>query len=106
MKPDGTARRSRESAEAMARSYEASGLTRGEFAARAGISARTLDHYCRQAREHAAGRLVEVELAAPAGWPGGSALALVLENGRRIEVGPGFGAEDLARLLAVAEGRR
>ncbi|HVB66132.1 MAG TPA: hypothetical protein VND01_00385 [Candidatus Acidoferrales bacterium] len=105
MKPRSWARRSRESALELARSFEASGLSRGEFAGRAGISTRTLDHYRRRARAQARPGLVEVEVTAPMAWGRGSGLALVLANGRRIEVGAGFGAEDLARLLAVAEGR-
>lgn len=49
---------------------------------------------------------MEVEVAGPVVWPQAGALALVLANGRRIEVGAGFDSGELARLLAVAEGRR
>jgi len=105
MKATRWVRRSRESVLELVGSFEASGLSRGEFAGLAGISTRTLDHYRRRTRERGGESLVELEVTPAMGWPRGSALALVLENGRRIEVGAGFVAEDLARLLAVAEDR-
>ena len=86
-----------------AEEFEASGLTRREFAARAGMSVATLDY--RRARARGGGRWVEVELTQPVRWPGASPLTLELGNGRRIEVGEGFESETLARLLAVAEKR-
>jgi len=90
-------------AAATAEEFEASGLTRREFAARAGMSVSALDYW--RARARRGDRMVEVELTPPVCWPAGSALTLVLGNGRRIEVGAGFENETLARLLAVAEGR-
>lgn len=90
-----------------ARSWPASGLSRAEYAARAGVSKHTLDYYRSRRCAAAPARLVELEVTGPAaGPPPASALALVLGNGRRIEVGAGFRAEDLARLLDVAEGGR
>lgn len=81
--------------------FEASGLTRQEFAARAGISVAMLDY--RRARARADGPLVEVELTPALGWPGGAGVTLVLANGRRVELGAGFDAATFTRLLTLVE---
>jgi hypothetical protein len=90
-----------------ARSWAGSGISRAEYAARAGVSKHTLDYYRSRRCAAALAGLVELEVTgAAAGPPSAGGLALVPGNGRRIEVGAGFRAEDLARLLEVAEGRR
>jgi hypothetical protein len=83
--------------------YERSGLTRREYSAEVGIAVSTLDAWRR--REAGAGgqRWVPVEVA-PAMGRSGAGFALVLANGRRIEAEWGFAAEELAKLVRVAEG--
>lgn len=90
-------------AAATAKQFEASGLTRREFASREGLSVSTLDY--RRARARGVNRMVAVELVPAAFAGGGGGLTLVLVNGRRIEVGGAFERETLERLLAVAEER-
>ena len=89
--------------------YEASGLSRVEFCRKEGISLATLARY-RKRRGHGEAvtgdRWLAVEVsgggAVPEGGAGGG-LALALPGGCRIEVGRGFDARTLARLLAVLE---
>jgi len=100
-------RRSRAEAEELVREFEASGLKRQVFCAEHGLSVAALDKYRRQYGQGTTGnegRLVAVEV-----MPGNStnkvdtALCVELANGRRIEVGSGFDAATLERLLAVLE---
>lgn len=103
-------RRSRAEAEELVREFEASGLTRQAFCTGRGLSVTTLDKYRRRVgaatrgTARSAGRLVAVEV-----MPGVSAsklssvLCVELANGRRIEVGSGFDAATLKRLLSVLE---
>lgn len=78
--------------------YEASGLTRRAYCEERGISLTTLGYYRR--RRQTAGGLVAVEVA---GSAAGSTMAVVLGNGRRIEVSGDFGEAELARLLRTVE---
>ena len=99
---------SREEAKQLVGEYEASGLTRQAFCAGRGLSVASLDKYRRQhgsvARAAGEGRLLSVEvMAAVSGSNSGGALCVELGNGRRIEVGSGFDAATLERLLAVLE---
>ena len=98
---------SREEAKQLVGEYEASGLARQAFCAGRGLSVAALDKYRRRYGQGAArneGRLVAVEV-----MPGasanrlGSVLYVELANGRRIEVGSGFDAATLKRLLGVLE---
>jgi hypothetical protein len=103
-------RRSRAEAEQLVREFEISGLTRQGFCAGRGLSVAALDKYRRrvaaatQGAVESKGRLVAVEVV-----PGistnksGSALCVELANGRRIEIGSGFDATVLKRLLSVWE---
>ena len=100
-------RRSRAEAEQLVREYEASGRTRQVFCAERGLRVAALDKYRRrygQGTTENEGRLVAVEV-----MPGasanrlGSVLYVELANGRRIEVGSGFDAATLKRLLSVLE---
>jgi hypothetical protein len=90
-----------------------SGLAQSEFCRRRGVVLNTLKRYLKKPREveseAAGGALVTVEVA-PAGSAAASvlssaSLAVVLGSGRRIEVGAGFDAATLARLVAVLERR-
>ena len=89
--------------------HEASGLSRRAFCRDQGLSVSTLDLYRKQ-------RCVRGEGASPAGWVAvevsgakqlcgapASGLAVALGNGRRIEVGRGFDAATLERLLPLLE---
>lgn len=122
-------RRNRVEVDELLDAFEASGLRRREFCVKHGVALGTLDFWRkrrrqegdtkasnRQARlkmdaraEAASGgsRLVAVELA---GWPertrtemAGGGLAVVVSQGRRIEVSRGFDAGTLERLLDVLE---
>jgi hypothetical protein len=100
-------RRSRAEAEALAQEFEASGMTRQAFCAGRGLSVAALDKYRRrhgQGTSKSEGRLVAVEVM-PEVSVGkiGRALYVELVNGRRIEVGSGFDAAMLKRLLSVLE---
>jgi len=104
-------RRSRAEIQQLVAEYEASGLSRTTFCQQRGLSLSTLSRY-RGRQEQTAGEAAEgkrwlaVEVSGSAAVAGGersSALAVVLPGGRRIEVGRGFDADTLQRLLAVVE---
>jgi len=102
-------RRSRAEVEKLIAEYDASGLGRTAFCQQRGLSLSTLSRYRRRqgqkAGETADGkRWLAVEVSgSAAGSDGGraSGLAVVLAGGWRIEVGRGFDAHTLTRLLAV-----
>jgi len=103
-------RRSRAEAEELVREFETSGLTRQAFCAGRGLSVAALDKYRRRlaARSKPAaagqGRLVAVEvMSGVTASRSSSALCVQLANGRRIEIGGGFDATVLKRLLSVLE---
>ncbi len=101
-------RRSRQEVEQLAAEYQSSGLSRGEFCRERGLSLSTLSRYQRrQKRQAPAGRnaLLAVEVCGLAPEPAttGSALAVVLRGGRRIEVGRGFDISALEQLMQVLE---
>ena len=86
--------------------YEASGLRRVEFCRREGLSLATLARYRKrraQGEAVAGNRWVAVEVSGGGPAPEGGGLTLALPGGRRIEVGRGFDAATLARLLSVLE---
>jgi len=88
-----------------------SGLGQSEFCRSRGMALNTLKRYLKRHGEagktdSGSGSLVAVELAAvdPARRQEAvSGLAVVVGSGRRIEVGAGFDAPTLARLLSVLE---
>jgi len=110
-------RRSRAEAERLVREFEQSGLKRQSFCAQHGLSVAALDKYRRRRRSleqrqtqlQSASRIVPVELvngtgpAAASRVESRSGLHVELANGRRIEVGHGFDASTLERLVAVLE---
>jgi len=86
--------------------YEQSGLTRRDYCQERGIPVSTLDYY-RHRRKGRKPALVAVKLETsetvrPSGSGSGS-MAVVLGNGRRIEVVSGFVETELARLLRLVE---
>ena len=91
--------------------YESSGLSRTEFCQQSGLSLSTFARYRRrqeQAAVEVAGgkRWLAVEVSGSSARMGGeiaSGLVIVVSGGRRIDVGRGFDAETLKRLLAVVE---
>ena len=104
-------RRSRAEIEQLVAEYEASGLGRTAFCQQNGLSLSTLARY-RRRQEPRAGEAAEgkrwlaVEVSGNAAVAGGvtaSGVAVVLAGGRRIEVGRGFDADTLKRLLTVVE---
>jgi len=102
-------RRSRTEAAQVAGEYEASGLSRVEFCRQHGLSLATLARYRkRQAQGEvvSGNRWLAVEVADAnrrLETRGNSGLAVALAGGRRIEVGCGFDAPTLVRLLGVLE---
>ena len=100
-------RRSRAEAEELVREFEASGLKRQVFCAEHGLSVAALDKYRRRhghGTSKSEGRLVAVEVMPEVSVDKiGRDLCVELANGRQIEVGSGFDAATLERLLAVLE---
>jgi hypothetical protein len=105
-------RRSRIEVAELVAKYEASGLTRDGFCQQHGLSVAALDKYRHRVQKWAragAGPMLPVEVVLSTG--GGSSYAargngvLVVESrsGRRIEVGRGFDAETLQRLLTIVD---
>ena len=94
----------------MVAEYELSGLSRSEFCRERGLGLSTFDRYrTQQKRQAPAGRnaFVAVEVSGRTPGPGagtGSALAVVLRGGQRIEVGRGFDTGALEQLVRVLEG--
>jgi hypothetical protein len=103
-------RRSRLEVDQLVAEYESSGLSRQDFCRERGLGLSTLDRYrTRRKRQAPTGSdallAVEVSGRAPATIAGtGSALAVVLRGGRRIEVGRGFDTGALEQLVRVLEG--
>ena len=90
----------------MAAEYEASGLGRQEFCDQRGVPLNTLARYVARFRRGKSASLgtprwLAVEVAARDGDTG--ELALVLDGGRRIEIGRGFDPDTLRSLVAVLE---
>jgi hypothetical protein len=88
-----------------------SGLRPSEFCLRHGLVLSTLNRYLRKRKEAGSagaggGALVAVELTGVSPTQGhdpSRVLAVVVGSGRRIEVGAGFDAPTLARLVSVLE---
>jgi hypothetical protein len=102
-------RRSSAEVEQLVAEYERSGLGRVEFCRQHQLSLSTLARYRnrrRQTNAVAESRWLAVEVAgggAPSGSGGSSGLAVALARGRRVEIGRGFDAATLIRLLGVLE---
>jgi hypothetical protein len=101
-------RRSRREVEQLVAEFELSGLSRSEFCRERGLALSTLGRYKRRRERHEPTRsnaLLAVELSSRSSvGAAGSALAVVLRGGRRIEVGRGFDADALEELVRVLEG--
>jgi hypothetical protein len=103
-------RRSRVEVEKLVAEYEASGLTRDVFCQQRGLSVVTLDKYRRRVQKWArsgAGPMLPVEVVLSTGSNcaarGYGVLVVESRSGRRIEVGRGFDAETLERLLKILD---
>lgn len=108
-------RRSRAEAERLVSEFEQSGLKRKEFCAARGLSVHTLDAWRKRIAESGLHeKIVPVEIvedrrASMGAIPAGSAtrngqFRVVLVDGLRIEVEPGFDAAELRRLIAALDG--
>ena len=100
--------RTRAEAAALAAEFEASGQTQRAFAELRGVPVNTLARYVkrfRQQQEHDEGapRWVTVEMTESESRAGGSGLSVVLDGGRRIEVGRGFDEATLRQLVTALE---
>jgi transposase len=104
-------RRSRAEIEELVALYEGSGLGGATFCQQKGLSRSTFARYRKRlkqtVRKAAEGkRWLTVEVSSSAAVGSGesvSGLTVVLPGGRRIEVGRGFDADTLKRLLVVVE---
>lgn len=103
-------RRSRAEVDQLVAEYEAAGLSRQEFCRQHGLSVGALDRYRRRRqvpdKKASESRWVAVEVSGARRMDSsepGVALAVVLTNGRRIEVKRGFDANLLAQLLPLLE---
>lgn len=105
-------RRSRAEAEALVAEFEASGLGREAFCRQRGLSIAALDKYRRLVHKSlhvGSGTLLPVEVvgsspARSANSAGHVGLLVVeLRSGQRVEVGRGFDAETLERLLSILD---
>jgi transposase-like protein len=103
-------RRSSSAIQQLVGEFVESGLRPSEFCRRHGVVLSTLNRYLRKRKEAgsagAGGALVAVELTGVRpiqGQDTSSVLAVVVGSGRRIEVGAGFDAPTLARLVNVLE---
>lgn len=92
--------------------YEASGLTRDVFCQQRGLSVAVLDKYRRRVQKWArsgAGPMLPVEVVLSTAQGSNCAarsygvLVVASRSGRRIEVGRGFDAETLERLLTILD---
>ena len=99
-------------AERLVCEFEQSGLRRKEFCARRGLNVHTFDAWRKRiAQLGSAERIVPVEdheagrgsMRAGSLVPSGQ-FRIVLTDGLRIEVEPGFDAAELLRLIAVLDG--
>jgi hypothetical protein len=108
-------RLSRMEAERLVCEFEESGLRRKEFCARRGLNLHTFDAWRKRiAQLGSAEKIVPVEIVEDHGASRGSMRAgslvpngqfrIVLTDGLRIEVEPGFDAAELLRLIAVLDG--
>ena len=104
-------RRSSLAIQQLVEEFVQSGLRPSEFCRRHGVVLSTLNRYLRKRKEAGSagaggGALVAVELSGVSRLPGqdtSRVLAVVVGSGRRIEVGAGFDAPTLARLVTVLE---
>jgi hypothetical protein len=112
----GVRRRGRQEIARLAALYRKSGMGRSEFCRSHGMALSTLDrHLKKQSGERrlsgnsmsGESRLIAVEVAAMSASAATgnqhSPLAVLLSNGRKVEVGCGFDAETLAELVSVLE---
>lgn len=107
--PAGRRRRSPAEIRRLVDEFVQSGLRQGEFCRRHGMALNSLKRYLKQdrkARKEGAGcaALVAVEVAPSVSQSAAqNCLAVVLSGGHRIEVGAGFDAATLMRLVRVLE---
>lgn len=113
----GRRRRTRAEVERVVAEFAGSGLNRAEFCRRQAMSLGTLNRYLKRVHAQAdsgaklrelpaSNGLVAVELASPklaAGSDGCYHFAVVLPNGRKIEVRTGFDGPTLERLVQLLE---
>ena len=105
-------RRTRVEVEKLVAEYEASGLTRDGFCQQRGLSVAALDKYRRRVQKWArlgSGPMLPVEVVSSTAQGsnctvgGDGVLVVESRSGRRIEVGRGFDAETLQRLLTILD---
>jgi hypothetical protein len=111
----GLGRRSRAEAERLVSEFEQSGLRRKEFCATRGLNVHTLDAWRKRvAQSGSSEKIVPVEIiedraASIGSMQTGSKVRngqfrIVLAQGLRIEVEPGFDAAELRRLITALDG--
>ena len=111
----GIHRRSRAEAERLVSEFEQSGMGRKEFCAARGLNVHTLDAWRKRAIQPGShGKIVPVEIIEDRAASIGSMqtasvvrngqFRIVLAQGLRIEVEPGFDAAELRRLITALDG--
>lgn len=113
MELSATKRRTRAEVQQLVAEFVSSGMRRSEFCQSRGLSFSTLDRHLKKLRSKrrrkpisSAGRLVSVELAArksPKQHEPSCGLAVVLADGRRIEVHSHFDTSTFERLVDTLE---
>jgi len=105
-------RRRAEAIQQIVLEYESSGQSRREFCREHGLVLSTLDRYLRKQRAVSGADvnllrsgLLPVKVGMPTGGQTEKTLTVVLPRGRKVEVGIGFDAATLVRVVAVLEGR-
>jgi hypothetical protein len=94
-------RRTQEEIQSLLEGYSRRTVTRADYCRQQGIATSTLDNY-RRRYDPKPTRFARVKVTGRASEPG-TAFALVLRNGRRIESAWNFRDADLTRLIRVAE---
>jgi hypothetical protein len=96
------ARRSEKEIATLVAGYERSGLTRRQYCERTGLALTTLDYYRQKRSKRKSPGMVAVRLTPGEARPA-PGIALVLRNGRRIEISGEIVEAELAKLVRVAE---
>jgi len=93
-------RRSPEEIQQVVEHFRASGLSQMEYCRQNGVVLSSLGRYLRR-RKRPEQQLVRVKMEAPS--EPGTGFVLMLDNGRRVASGWGFGDAELRRLIRVVE---
>ena len=97
-------RRSHEERLALAEQWISSGRYAAAFARQVGVAVGTIRRWCQELRAEGAAGFVEIDVpgsAADRRAPEEPAIELLVAEGHRVRIGPGFDESTLVRVLAV-----